>query len=270
MMALSPAEIERYARHIVLPEMGGAGQAKLKQARVLVVGAGGLGSPVLFYLAAAGVGTIGIVDDDVVSLSNLQRQIIHRSEDVGRPKTESAARAMAALNPHVTVHQHQTRLSAANALDLIAAYDLVIDACDNFPTRFLASDACYFAQKPLVSAAVGQFDGQISTFKPYLSAPSGTPWPSYRCFIGDLPERAAFPTCEDMGILGALPGILGSMQAMEAIKEVLGIGEGLAGRVLMYDALLARVMITALPWNPDNPLTGRTPRITGLDPANYT
>lgn len=269
-MALSPTELERYARHIVLAEMGGAGQAKLKQARVLVVGAGGLGSPVLLYLAAAGVGTLGIVDDDGVSLSNLQRQIIHRTEDVGTPKTESAARAIAALNPHVAVEQHRTRLSVANASSLITGYDLVVDACDNFPTRFLLSDACYFARRPLVSAAVGQFDGQISTFKPYLTGPDGTPLPSYRCLIGDLPERASFPSCEEMGILGALPGIIGSMQAMEVLKELLGIGEGLAGRVLMYDALLARFFTVALAWNPDNPLTGRSPGITGLDARNYT
>lgn len=268
-MALSTEELDRYARHIVLAEVGGPGQARLKAARVLVVGAGGLGSPVLLYLAAAGVGTLGIVDDDVVSLSNLQRQIIHQTAAVGEAKTVSAARALAALNPHVRVDQHRTRLTAENALALVSAYDLVVDATDNFPARFIVSDACFLARKPLVSAAVGQFDGQISTFKPYLTTATGTPYPSYRCFIGELPERAAFPTCEEMGILGALPGIMGSMQAMEAIKEVLGIGEGLAGRVLMYDALLCRSFMAALAWNPHNPLNGLVPTITAMDPRNY-
>ena len=268
-MALSSDEIERYARHIVLPEVGGPGQNKLKAAKVLVIGAGGLGAPILFYLAAAGIGTIGICDHDTVSLSNLQRQVIHTTASIGKLKTQSAADMMHAINPHAQVVQHSQRIEAENAIELISHYDVVCDACDNFNTRFLVADACYFAKKPLVSAAVGQFDGQISTFKPYLNAPSGDPFPTYRCFIGDLPERGLFPACEEAGILGALPGILGSMQAMEAIKEILEIGESLAGRILMYDALLARFFETKLAWNPENPLNGRNPTVTDMRTENY-
>ena len=268
-MALTPDEVERYARHIVLPEVGGPGQNKLKKARVLVIGAGGLGAPLLQYLTAAGVGTLGIVDHDHVSLSNLQRQVIHTMDFIGKPKVESAADFIAGLNPNVAVEKHQTRMTPLNAMALISTYDVVADACDNFATRFLVSDACYFARKPLVTAAVGQFDGQISTFKPYLQDDSGTPFPTYRCFIGDLPEPGLFPACEVAGILGALPGILGAMQAMEVIKEILEIGESLAGRILMYDALLARFFETSLAWNPENPLNGRNAVITGSDAAHY-
>ena len=174
-----------------------------------------------------------------------------------------------AINPHPKIIEHCLRLDASNALDIIQGYDIVADGCDNFPTRFLVSDACYFAKKPLVSAAVGQFDGQISTFKPYENAPSGEPWPSYRCFIGDLPARGLFPACEEVGILGALPGIVGSMQAMEVIKEILGIGDSLAGRLVMYDALATRFYETKLSWNPANPLNGSKPSITALQSQNY-
>lgn len=269
-MALSPDEIERYARHLVLHEVGGPGQNRLKQAKVLVIGAGGLGAPLLYYLAAAGIGTIGIVDHDTVSISNLQRQIIHTTSRVGIHKTASARETMQGLNPHVHVIEHAERITAENALGLVSAYDIVADGCDNFPTRYLVSDACYFAGKTLVSAAVGQFDGQISTFKPHQPSPEGTPWPSYRCLMGELPPRGLFPACEEAGVLGALPGILGSMQAMEVIKELLGIGESLAGRLLMYDALSSRFYETKLAWNPENPLNGRTPEITSLKAANYT
>jgi len=268
-MALSDDEIERYARHIVLPEVGGPGQNKLKASSVLVIGAGGLGAPLLLYLAAAGIGRIGIVDHDTVSLSNLQRQVIHTTDRIGLAKTESAARQIAAINPHVVVEQHATRLTPDNALALMAGYDIIADGCDNFPTRFMASDAAFFARKTLVSAAVGQFDGQITTLKPHLNSPDGTPYPTYRCFVGELPPRGSFPACEVAGVLGALPGILGSLQAMEVIKELLEIGEGLAGRILMYDALWARFFETKLAWNPDNPLNGRNPTVTSLDPAHY-
>lgn len=268
-MPLSDEELERYARHIVIPEVGGPGQNKLKHAKVLVIGAGGLGAPLLMYLSAAGVGTIGIVDHDTVSLSNLQRQIVHTTERVGEPKTASVVEAIRQLNPHVAVHAFAERIIAANAMQIISQYDIVADGCDNFPTRFLVSDACYFAKKPLVSAAVGQFDGQISTFKPYLKTSVGEPYPTYRCLIGDLPERGLFPACEEVGILGALPGIIGSMQAMEVMKEILEIGDSLAGRLLMYDALGARLYETQLTWNPDNPLTGKSPQITDLRPENY-
>lgn len=268
-MALSPDEIERYARHLVLHEVGGPGQNRLKEAKVLVIGAGGLGAPLLYYLAAAGIGTIGIIDHDTVSVSNLQRQIIHTTARVGYPKTSSARETMRGLNPHVDVVEHAYRLTAENAHEVISGYDIVADGCDNFPTRYLVSDACYFAKKTLVSAAVGQFDGQLSTFKPHEISPDGKPWPTYRCLMGELPPRGLFPACEEAGILGALPGILGSMQAMEVIKEVLGIGDSLAGRLLMYDALAARFYETRLAWNPANPLTGTNPSITSLLQSNY-
>ena len=268
-MALSDDEIERYARHIVLHEVGGPGQNNLKDAKVLVVGAGGLGAPLIYYLAAAGIGTIGIIDHDTVGLSNLQRQIIHTTQRVGLPKTASAREAVSHLNPHVGIAEHNYRITAANALEIIGQYDVVADGSDNFPTRYLVSDACYFARKILVSAAVGQFDGQLSTFKPHESSAEGTPFPSYRCLMGDLPPRGLFPACEEAGILGALPGILGSMQAMEVIKEVLEAGESLAGRLVMYDALATRFYETRLSWNPDNPISGRNPTITTLDCENY-
>ncbi len=268
-MALSSDELERYARHIVLPEVGGSGQNKLKKSRVLVIGAGGLGAPVLQYLAAAGVGTLGIVDHDHVALSNLQRQIIHTVSFIGKAKVESAEHFIKSLNPHVTVEKHNHRITPENALSLISLYDVVADCCDNFDTRFLVSDACFFANKPLVTAAVGQFDGQISTFKPHMKLPDGSPLPTYRCFIGDLPQPGMFPACEVAGILGALPGILGSMQAMEVIKELLGIGESLAGRIIMYDALSSRFFETSLGWNPGNPLNGIKPTIFDIRAENY-
>lgn len=268
-MPLSPDEIERYARHLVLHEVGGPGQNKLKDAKVLVVGAGGLGAPLLYYLAAAGVGTIGIIDHDTVSLSNLQRQIIHTTARVGIAKTSSAREAILDLNPCIHVIEHFHRLTAENAMEIIRDYDIVADGCDNFPTRYLVSDACFFSRKTLVTAAVGQFDGQISTFKPHETSPDGQPWPTYRCLMGDLPPRGLFPACEEAGVLGALPGILGSMQAMEVIKELLGIGDSLSGRLLMYDALASRSYETKLAWNPDNPLNGRNPTITSLRAEHY-
>ncbi len=268
-MALEDDEIERYARHLVLHEVGGPGQNKLKASKVLVIGAGGLGAPLLCYLAAAGAGTIGIIDHDSVSLSNLQRQIVHTTARIGLAKTASAREMIQGLNPHVHVVEHNFRITAANALEIIGRYDIVADGCDNFPTRYLVSDACYFARKTLVSAAVGQFDGQISTFKPHEKAPDGTPWPTYRCLMGELPPRGLFPACEEAGILGALPGIIGSIQAMEVIKEILGIGDSLAGRLLMYDALASRFYETKLAWSPDNPLSGNARSITSLDTGNY-
>jgi len=263
-MKLSGEEVERYARHIVLQEVGGPGQAKLKAARVLVIGAGGLGAPVLLYLAAAGIGTLGVVDDDDVSLANLQRQIIHASSRLGRPKTESARQVINDLNPHVDVITHHTRIAANNALEIISDYDIVADGSDNFPTRFLVSDACYLAKKTLISAAVGQFDGQISTFKPHLKDAAGVPYPTYRCLHPEAPPPGLVPACAEAGIMGALTGIIGSIQAMEAMKEILDIGESLAGKLFMYDALSARAYVTVLPWNPDNPLNGRNPTIKDL------
>ncbi len=260
-MAFSEDELERYARHILLHDVGGPGQQKLKQAKVLVIGAGGLGSPVIMYLAAAGIGTIGVVDDDVVSLSNLQRQIAHTSDRVGVPKVESAAETVKALNPNVEFVPHAFRLNAENAYELVSAYDVVADGCDNFSTRFAVSDACYFAAKTLVSAAVGQFDGQISTFKPHQTKPDGTPYPTYRCLLPEAPPAGSVPTCEEAGILGALTGIVGSIQALEVIKEILDIGDSLAGKLMLYDALAARFQTFNLPWDSNNPLTGDTPTI---------
>ncbi|MGI9413633.1 MAG: HesA/MoeB/ThiF family protein [Hyphomicrobiales bacterium] len=260
-MALNDEELERYARHIILKEVGGPGQQKLKAAKVLVIGAGGLGSPALMYLAAAGVGTLGVVDDDEVSLSNLQRQIVHATDRVGMAKPESAAVMLKGINPHVEVVQHTMRLTTGNALELVSGYDLVADGCDNFDTRYVVSDACYFARKPLVSAAVGQFDGQITTFKPHETQEDGTPYPTYRCLLPEAPPPGAVPTCEEAGVLGALTGIIGSLQAIEVIKEILGIGESLAGRLMLYDALSARFQQFTLPWDPNNALTGENPTI---------
>lgn len=260
-MAFSDEELERYARHILLHDVGGPGQQKLKRAKVLVIGAGGLGSPVIMYLAAAGVGTIGVVDDDTVSLSNLQRQIAHTTERVGMPKVESARMTVEALNPHVELVPHAHRLNAENAYELVSAYDVVADGCDNFSTRFAVSDACYFAGKTLVSGAVGQFDGQISTFKPHETRPDGTPYPTYRCLLPEAPPPGAVPTCEEAGILGALTGIVGSIQALEVIKEILDIGESLAGKLMLYDALAARFQTFNLPWDASNPLNGEHPTI---------
>lgn len=238
--SLSADEIERYARHIVLPEIGGPGQQRLKRARVLVVGAGGLGAPVLAYLAAAGVGTLGIVDDDHVSLSNLQRQVIHDTAAVGSAKTESAAAALKRLNPNVAVELHPLRLTAENVAELVAAYDLAVDGSDNFETRYLVADACAAVGRPLVHAAVGRFDGSITVLKPYEENAEGKPNPSYRDLFPEPPPAGLVPSCAEAGVLGALTGVIGTLQAMEAIKLIAGIGEPLVGRLLLYDALGAR------------------------------
>ncbi|MCA0277030.1 MAG: molybdopterin-synthase adenylyltransferase MoeB [Proteobacteria bacterium] len=237
---LSAEELERYARHIVLPEIGGPGQQKLKRARVLVIGAGGLGAPVLEYLAAAGVGTLGIVDDDHVSLSNLQRQVIHDTQSVGLSKGDSAKAAITRINPHVTVELHQLRLTELNAGDLVAAYDLVIDGSDNFETRYAVADACAARKRPLVHAAVGRFDGSITVLKPFETGPDGRRNPSYRDLFPEAPPPGLVPSCAVAGVLGALTGVMGTLQAMEAIKLITGVGEPLVGRLLLYDALGAR------------------------------
>ena len=232
---LSPAELERYARHIVLAEIGGAGQQRFKAARVLVVGAGGLGAPLALYLAAAGIGVIAIVDDDHVSLSNLQRQIIHTSDRIGTPKAESARRTIAAINPHVGVIAHRARLNAENARELIGGADIVADGSDNFATRYLVADACAEMKVPLVTAAVGRFDGSVTVLKPYEGEN-----PSYRDIFPIEPPEGLLPTCAEAGILGALTGVLGSIQALEVLKLVAGIGEPLIGRLLLYDGLAQR------------------------------
>jgi len=229
----SQTELERYARHVILPEIGGAGQQQLKRARVLVLGAGGLGPPLLLYLAAAGIGTIGIVDDDTVSLSNLQRQVLHGTGDIGRHKTESAAAALAALNPHVRVVEHGLRLDAANADSVVGGYDIVADGSDNFETRFLINDTCYRLKKILVTAAILRFDGQLSTFKAHL----GAPHPCYRCVFPEPPPPGRVPACSEAGVLGALGGVMGSLQSLEVVKEILDLGDSLSGRLMLYDAL---------------------------------
>lgn len=237
---LSSAELERYARHIVLPEIGGAGQQKLKQARVLVIGAGGLGAPVLQYLAAAGVGTLGIVDDDTVSLSNLQRQVIHATERVGEPKVDSAEHAIQAINPHVRVEGHRIRIDSSNADKLIAAYDIVADGSDNFGTRYAVADAAERARRPLVTAAVGRFDGSLTVLMSYDTDENGRPNPSYRDLFPEAPPPGTIPSCAEAGVLGALTGVIGTLQALEVIKLITGAGVPLVGKLLLYDALSTR------------------------------
>jgi adenylyltransferase/sulfurtransferase len=245
-MSFTPDEVERYARHLVLPEIGGPGQGRLAAARVLVIGAGGLGAPLIQYLAAAGVGCLGLVDDDVVSLSNLQRQVIHRTQDIGRLKVSSAAEAVAALNPHVLVEPHAYRLDAHNARALIAQYDLVADGCDNFETRYLVADACAAERKPLVTAALGRFDGTLTTLRPFETRADGTPNPSWRDLFPTPPPPGTIPNCAEAGVLGALAGVMGSLMALEVIRQITGFGEGrdgsgLVGRLLMLDAMGMRV-----------------------------
>jgi molybdopterin-synthase adenylyltransferase len=249
-------EITRYSRNILLAEVGGTGQAKLRAARVLVVGAGGLGCPLVMYLAAAGIGTIGVVDDDVVDLTNLQRQIAHTTGRVGAPKVDSLAEAVHAINPDTRLELHPVRLTAANVAPLVAAYDLVCDGSDNFPTRFLLNDACVLAGRTLISAAVLRFDGQLSTFKP-----GG---PCYRCLYPAPPPDGLIPTCGEAGVLGAVVGVMGSLQAAEVLKEVLGVGQGLAGRLLVWDALDARFRTIHLPRDPACPACGDHPTIHDL------
>jgi molybdopterin-synthase adenylyltransferase len=262
MSQLTPSEIQRYKRHLLLREIGGQGQQALKAACVLVVGAGGLGAPILMYLAAAGVGTIGIVDDDTVSLDNLQRQIVHDTPRVGTAKVASAAETLKRLNPHVKVNMHQTRIDASNALELISGYDMVTDGSDNFATRYLVSDACYLARKTLVFAAVGPFDGYVTTLKPHLKTADGTPYPSYRCLFPAAPTGSA--NCAEVGVLGSVVGVVGTLAATEILKEITGAGDTLAGRLLMYDALAARFETIRFAWDADNPLSGRAPTIADL------
>jgi molybdopterin-synthase adenylyltransferase len=261
---LSAEELERYARHIVLRDVGGPGQAALGRARALVIGAGGLGAPVLLYLAAAGVGTLGIVDDDVVALSNLQRQVIHATPDLGTPKVDSAAAAIQKLNPHVKVETHGVRLAGNNALDLIGRYDIIADGSDNFATRYLVSDACYFAKKPLVTAALGTFDGTLTTIRAHQRGEDGKPNPTYRCLFPEPPPPGTVPACAEAGILGALAGVVGSMMALEVIREIVGFGENLVRRLVMLDARAMRFETLRYAWDPENPLTGERPTIRDL------
>jgi adenylyltransferase/sulfurtransferase len=255
---LTEDQRHRYSRHTVMPEVGEQGQLKLLDASVLLIGAGGLGSPAAIYLAAAGIGKIGIVDFDVVDTSNLQRQIIHRLEDVDRPKVESAAKTIAQLNPDVEVVGYQTQLTSENALDIISQYDVIINGSDNFPTRYLVNDACVLLGKNLVDASIFRFEGQVTVFD---AAHGG---PCYRCLYPDPPPPGEVPSCAEGGVLGVLPGIIGSLEAVEAIKLILGQGDALIGRLLLYDALDGEFREVKIPKNLDCPVCGEHPTVTSL------
>ncbi len=257
-MSFTDAQVQRYSRHIILPDVGGKGQLKLSRAKVLVIGAGGLGSPAALYLAAAGVGTLGLVDGDVVDLSNLQRQILHSTATVGMPKVESGRRTVSALNPDITVKTYQEHVSADNILALIADYDVILDGSDNFSTRFLVNDACFFAKKTLISGSIFRFEGQLTTIKPHAG------YPCYRCLYPEPPPAGLVPNCQEAGVLGVLAGTIGVLQASEAIKEILGIGETLADRLLIYDALEMKFRRVSRPKDPACRLCGPNPAITEL------
>ncbi len=258
MSRLTPDEIRRYSRHLILPEIGMEGQEKLKDARVLCIGAGGLGSPLALYLAAAGVGRIGLVDSDAVDESNLQRQVLHGTSDLGRPKVESARETLTDVNPQVDVLVHEERFTAANARDLLAGYDVVADGTDNFPTRYLVNDACVLLGKPNAYGSIFRFEGQASVF----GHPDG---PCYRCLYPEPPPPGLVPSCAEGGVLGVLPGIIGLVQATEALKLVLGIGEPLVGRLLLYDALTMRFREMRVTRDPRCPVCGENPTITELE-----
>lgn len=265
MTTLTKDEVQRYKRHLVLREVGAQGQQKLKAARVLVIGAGGLGSPVLLYLAAAGVGTIGVIDDDRVSIDNLQRQIVHASGRAGMLKVESAAETIRNINPLVKVEQMAERLTVDNALNVIGRYDIVADGSDNFATRYLTADACYFAKKTLVYAALGSLDGYVSVFKPFERRPDGTPYPTLRCLFPEAPPAGLVANCTEVGVLGPVAGVIGTLQATEVVKEIVGLGDSLAGRLLIYDAQAGRFETIEVSWDPDNVLTGSAPTLRNLD-----
>ena len=254
----TPDQVSRYARHLILPEVGGAGQRKLLNSKVLLLGAGGLGSPAALYLAAAGVGTLGIVDFDEVDASNLQRQILHGTDDVGKPKTQSAAETLKSINPDVQVIQHRLHVNSENALEVFAPYDLIIDGTDNFPTRYLANDAAFFLKKPLVHGAIYRFEGQMADFTP--AAGTGC----YRCLFATPPPPGAVPSCAEAGVFGVLPGIIGSMMAFETIKLLLGIGEPLIGKLLIFEGVDMSFRKVNLRRNPKCPLCGDEPTVHGL------
>ncbi len=266
---LTDAQVDRYARHIVLPEIGEEGQARLLASKVLVIGAGGLGSPLLLYLAAAGIGTIGVIDDDVVDLSNLQRQVVHDTSNVGLPKVESARARLAEINPEVKLVVYRRRLVRDGALELVSAYDLVADGSDNFATRYLVGDACHLARRTLVSAAIMRFDWQITTYKAYARGPEDpTAHPCQRCLFATQPEDPK-QSCADVGVLGALAGTLGALQAIEAIKELLDIGESLSGRLILYDSLGAAFRTVRIKADPTCPLCGPQASIRDLESVDY-
>ncbi len=257
MLHFSEDQVQRYSRHIILPEVGVDGQEKLLSSRVLIAGMGGLGSPAALYLAAAGIGTFGLVDFDVVELSNLQRQVIHTTEDLGKPKVKSAEETIKAINPDATVHQYRQRIASETIADIITDYDLVLDGTDNFPTRFLLNDACLLTGKILVYGAVLRFDGQVSVFAPNQG-------PCYRCFIPEMPPPGAVPSCQQGGILGVLPGVIGILQATEAIKLLIGVGEPLIGRLLLFDALSMEINEVKLRRDPNCPACGERSNLIEL------
>ncbi len=257
MLHFSEEQVQRYSRHIILPEVGVDGQEKLLSSRVLIAGMGGLGSPAALYLAAAGIGTFGLVDFDVVELSNLQRQVIHTTEDLGKPKVKSAEETIKAINPDATVHQYRQRIASETIRDIITDYDLVLDGTDNFPTRFLLNDACLLTGKILVYGAVLRFDGQVSVFAPNQG-------PCYRCFIPEMPPPGAVPSCQQGGILGVLPGVIGILQATEAIKLLIGVGEPLIGRLLLFDALSMEINEVKLRRDPNCPACGERSNLIEL------
>jgi adenylyltransferase/sulfurtransferase len=257
-MSFNENEVSRYARHIILPGIGGQGQQKLMDAKVLVIGAGGLGSPAAMYLAAAGVGTIGLVDFDHVDLSNLQRQLLHGTSDVGRPKVASASERLNELNPNVEVVAHEILLSSANAFEILGRYDVIVDGTDNFPVRYLVNDASQILGLPLVYGSIFQWEGQASVFLP------GQETPCYRCLFPEPPPPGTVPSCAEGGVFGVLPGIIGSIQATEAIKLILGVGESLAGKLILYDALRNEFTTVNLRWDPDCPVCGKHPTVTEL------
>ena len=263
-MILSQDEKARYRRQMVLPAIGHDGQERLKAARVLAVGAGGIGSPLLLYLAAAGVGRLGIIDDDRVALSNLQRQILHDTGAIGMAKVDSATATLARINPHVVVIGHPTRLHAENAMDILAGYDLVVDGSDNFATRYLVNDACFFARRPLVSAALGPFEGQLTTIRAFEKKADGEPQPTYRCLFPEPSVGTDGGNCAEAGVLAPVAGVMGALAATEVIKELLDLGQGLTGQLLLFDAHAARFSKLRYRWSPDNPLTGRHPRYRDL------
>jgi len=260
MIDFTEEQIERYSRHIILPEVGGEGQSKLLESRVFMIGAGGLGSPVAYYLAAAGVGAIGIADADNVDLSNLQRQIIHNQDRVGMPKVESARETIRALNPDVEVITYHERVTEDNVRGIIRDYDLIVDGCDNFPTRFLVNDACFFEKKTLVSGAMFRFEGQVTTFKPHVHEEG----PCYRCLYPEPPPAGLVPSCSEAGILGALAGAVGTIQAIEVIKELLGIGDSLSGMLMTFDALRMEWRKLKLRKDPACPLCSKEATIRNL------
>jgi adenylyltransferase/sulfurtransferase len=262
-MQLTDAQIERYSRHIILAEVGGKGQKKLAAAKVLIIGAGGLGSPAALYLAAAGIGTLGLIDGDVVDLSNLQRQILHTTQRIGVAKVQSGRETVTALNPDVTVKTYRENISAENIMSLLTDYDLILDGSDNFSTRFLVNDACYFAKKTLISGSIFRFEGQLTTIKPHEG------YPCYRCLYPEPPPAGLVPNCQEAGVLGVLAGTIGVLQANEAVKEILGIGETLADRLLIYDALDMKFRKVSRPKASDCPLCGPHATIRDLG-GDYT